>query len=51
VGRHRDSVNRFRGVAPEWEESAEPCRLVRVGIYLQSFAESGFTLSRRVRAR
>ncbi len=41
---HRDSVNREFGLGPDWQEQAEPYRLVRVGIYLQSYAESGFRL-------
>jgi hypothetical protein len=41
---HRDSVNRDVGVGPDWDESAEPYRIVRVGLYLQSFEESQFKL-------
>jgi hypothetical protein len=41
---HRDCVNRTFGSGPDWDESMEPYRLVRVGLYLQSFAESGFAL-------
>src|SRR5262245_52348869 len=41
---HRDSVNREAGRGPDWDESAEPYRVVRVGIYLQTFEESGFRL-------
>ncbi len=44
VGWHRDNVNRVYGVGPDWNESREPYRLVRVGFYLQTFAESGFRL-------
>ncbi|MDZ7267862.1 MAG: phytanoyl-CoA dioxygenase family protein [candidate division KSB1 bacterium] len=41
---HRDSVNRAYGVGPDWDESGAEYQLVRVGIYLQSFAESNFRL-------
>jgi hypothetical protein len=41
---HRDSVNRDLGKGPDWDESKEPYQIVRVGIYLQSFEESGFKL-------
>jgi hypothetical protein len=41
---HRDSVCRSFGQGPDWDESAEPYQLVRVGIYLQSYAESHFSL-------
>jgi ectoine hydroxylase-related dioxygenase (phytanoyl-CoA dioxygenase family) len=41
---HRDSVNRSYGTGPDWDESVEPYRLVRVGLYLQRFNESGFAL-------
>lgn len=41
---HRDSVNRAYGVGPDWDESEADYKLVRVGIYLQSFAESNFRL-------
>ena len=41
---HRDAVNRRFGVGPDWDESREAYRLVRVGLYLQSFAESRFAL-------
>lgn len=41
---HRDSVNRELGEGPDWDESGEPYRLARVGIYLQRFAASGFRL-------
>lgn len=44
VGWHRDNVDRIYGVGPDWDESTEPYRLVRVGFYLQGFAESGFRL-------
>jgi hypothetical protein len=41
---HRDCVNRHYGYGPDWNEIEEPYRIVRVGIYLQSFAESRFAL-------
>lgn len=41
---HRDCVNRSLGHGPDWDETMEPYRLVRVGIYLQSFEESRFKL-------
>jgi ectoine hydroxylase-related dioxygenase (phytanoyl-CoA dioxygenase family) len=41
---HRDSVNREYGVGPDWDESQEPYKLVRCGIYLQTFAESNSRL-------
>ncbi|MCA9971886.1 MAG: phytanoyl-CoA dioxygenase family protein [Anaerolineales bacterium] len=41
---HRDSVNRQLGVGSDWDESQAPYRLVRVGIYLQSYNESSFRL-------
>jgi hypothetical protein len=41
---HRDSVNRDLGQGPDWDESREPYRIARVGIYLQRFAESQFKL-------
>lgn len=41
---HRDSVNRDVGQGSDWDESREPYRIVRVGIYLQKFEESGFRL-------
>lgn len=44
VAWHRDNVNRTLGVGPDWNESGGPYGLVRVGIYLQSFEESGFRL-------
>lgn len=39
---HRDSVSRYEGSGPDWDETREPYRLARVGFYLQSFAESHF---------
>lgn len=40
---HRDSVCRAFGKGPDWDESAEPYQLLRVGIYLQD-GDSGFRL-------
>lgn len=44
VGWHRDSANRRFGSGLDWDESRAKYRVVRVAIYLQSFAESGFKL-------
>ena len=41
---HRDNVNREFGDGPDWDESQEPYRIVRVGIYLQRFDQSQFKL-------
>lgn len=41
---HRDSVNRTVGEGPDWDESREPYRIARVGIYLQRFEGSQFKL-------
>lgn len=40
---HRDSINRKFGVGPDWDETEEPYRLLRAGIYLQE-ANSNFKL-------
>jgi hypothetical protein len=40
---HRDSVCRDFGKGPDWDESAEPYQLARVGIYLQE-SGGGFRL-------
>jgi hypothetical protein len=40
---HRDSVHRTFGRGSDWDESEAPYRLVRVALYLQSHAESGFS--------
>jgi Phytanoyl-CoA dioxygenase (PhyH) len=45
VAWHRDNVNRRYGIGDDWNEETEAYRLVRVAIYLQSFAENGFTLA------
>jgi ectoine hydroxylase-related dioxygenase (phytanoyl-CoA dioxygenase family) len=39
-GWHRDSACRDFGVGPDWDESLGPYKIVRVAIYLQTFAES-----------
>ena len=44
LGWHRDSVNRTFGEGRDWDESREPYRLVRAGVYLQSHEESRFRL-------
>lgn len=44
VAWHRDNVNRTYGIGPDWDESDGPYGLVRVGIYLQRYADSGFRL-------
>lgn len=44
LGWHRDSRSRQRWVGADWDERDEPYRLVRVGLYLQSFEESRFRL-------
>jgi|LakMenEpi03Aug12_release.lakeMendotaPanAssembly.Ray.scaffolds.fasta_scaffold61148_4 hypothetical protein len=41
---HRDSVSREFGDGPDWDESRDPYRIVRVGIYLQRFDQSQFRL-------
>jgi hypothetical protein len=41
---HRDSVTRGNGSGADWDESVDPYRLVRVGIYLQRFEDSRFKL-------
>ena len=43
-GWHRDSACRDFQSGPDWDESREPYRVIRVAIYLQSFAESGSML-------
>jgi hypothetical protein len=44
LGWHRDSCSRQRWVGADWDERDEPYRLVRVGLYLQTFQESRFRL-------
>ncbi len=44
LGWHRDSVSRRRWVGADWDERREPYRLVRAGLYLQTFQESRFRL-------
>src|SRR5262249_20678835 len=41
---HRDSVTRSTGEGADWDESREPYRIARVGIYLQRFDQSQFKL-------
>ncbi len=43
-GWHRDSACRDFGVGPDWDESLGPYQIVRVAIYLQTYAESGSSL-------
>lgn len=43
-GWHRDSACRTFGVGPDWDESQEPYRIVRVAIYLQSHRDSSSKL-------
>jgi hypothetical protein len=44
VAWHRDSACRTFGVGPDWEESQEPYLVLRVAIYLQTYAESHSSL-------
>lgn len=44
TGWHRDNVDRTFMVGRDWDEREVPYRVVRVAIYLQSFAESGSAL-------
>jgi hypothetical protein len=44
VGWHRDCANRTFGVGPDWDERECRYQVVRVAIYLQTYAESGFAL-------
>ena len=44
VGWHRDSACRTFGMGPDWDESAEPYQVLRVAIYLQSYAEGHSSL-------
>jgi hypothetical protein len=39
TGWHRDSRQQRFGVGPEWDETVEPYRLVRVALYLQNAGE------------
>jgi hypothetical protein len=41
---HRDNVTRDGAPGADWDETQDPYRLVRVGIYLQKFADSHFRL-------
>ncbi len=40
VGWHRDSACRTFGEGPDWDESHDPYQVLRVAIYLQTYAES-----------
>jgi hypothetical protein len=44
VGWHRDSACRNFGEGPDWDESQDPYQVVRVAIYLQTYAESHSSL-------
>ena len=44
VAWHRDSACRAFGVGPDWDESLEPYQVLRVAIYLQTYAESHSSL-------
>jgi ectoine hydroxylase-related dioxygenase (phytanoyl-CoA dioxygenase family) len=44
VGWHRDSACRSFGEGPDWDESQEPYQVMRVAIYLQTYAESHSSL-------
>lgn len=41
---HRDSAHRDFNVGPDWDESDEPYRVVRIAIYLSQFEDSGSSL-------
>jgi ectoine hydroxylase-related dioxygenase (phytanoyl-CoA dioxygenase family) len=41
---HRDNVCRSFNHGPDWDEADAPYKLLRVGIYLQTYAESHFRL-------
>jgi len=41
-GWHRDNVDRVHGVGGDWEEGGEAYRMLRIALYLQTHAESGF---------
>lgn len=41
---HRDNINRQYGIGPDWNELDSPYKLVRVGLYLQTYEESNFRL-------
>ena len=44
VGWHRDSACRTFGEGPDWDESQESYQVLRVAIYLQTYAESHSSL-------
>ena len=41
---HRDNAFRDYGVGPDWDESHQPYRVVRVAIYLSEYSESNSSL-------
>jgi hypothetical protein len=41
---HRDNVTRDANAGSDWDETKEPYRIARVGLYLQRFDASGFKL-------
>tara|TARA_Y100000590_G_scaffold437643_1_gene559501 strand:- start:3559 stop:4398 length:840 start_codon:yes stop_codon:yes gene_type:complete len=41
---HRDSCCRKFGTEPDWDESVEPYKIVRVAIYLSDYKDSGSSL-------
>jgi len=41
---HRDNANRDYGVGPDWDETEQPYRVVRVAIYLSDHNESNSSL-------
>ncbi len=41
---HRDNAFRNYGVGPDWDESGEPYRVVRIAIYLSEYSESNSSL-------
>jgi hypothetical protein len=43
-GWHRDSACRDFNIGPDWDESLAPYRIIRVAIYLQTYAESHSSL-------
>src|SRR5262249_26480749 len=43
-GWHRDNVSRTPGIGSDWDETREPYRIARVGLYLHRHTDSGFKL-------
>ena len=41
---HRDNAHRNFGVGPDWDESIEPYKVVRVALYLSDYKDSGSCL-------